>query len=51
MNKQNLFLIVVILILILVIIKNNTKENFGSMPTQLKRELKEKEVEIEVVDR
>jgi hypothetical protein len=32
-------------------IKMNTKENFGSMPNELKRELKEKEVEIEVVDR
>ena len=29
----------------------NTKENFGPMSTKLKRELKEKEVEIEVVDR
>ena len=51
MNKQNIFLIIIKLILILVIIKNNTKENFGAMPAKLKRELKEKEVEIEVVDR
>ena len=51
MNKQNLFLIIIIIILILTMIKMNTKENFSPMPTKLKRELKEKEVQIEVVDR
>ena len=51
MNKQNLFLIIIILLLIFLIIKTNIKENFSAMPESLKRELKEKEVEIEVVDR
>lgn len=51
MNKQNLFLIILILLFIFLIIKMNINENFSAMPESLKRELKEKEVEIEVVDR
>lgn len=53
--EQKTFLIIGTLILIFFLIKMNNKlnikENFSAMPEALKREMKEKEVEIEVVDR
>jgi hypothetical protein len=53
--EQKSFLIIGTLILIFFLIKmtnkSNIKENFSAMPEALKREMKEKEVEIEVVDR